>query len=337
VAEMMLAARFIGQAQVRIEERPVPTAGPGEILIKVDSCALCGSDRHGWSSGADVTPGHETSGTVVATGEGVAEPVPGTTGVVFLVDPCGACPSCRSGSPNRCLRKRAMYGFTAPGGLAEYIAVRANCFLPVAPEIPLDSSTALLDLFGTTSHAFRLSQWPGMRSVLVIGCGPIGLGAITVANAEGASHVVASDMSRDRLELARTAGAVVVDASAPESSTAMRDTVPDGFDVVIEAAGHPSAQRQALDLVAAGGVCVFIAHGAAPLELHPSADLIAREITVVGAEYFRPDEFPENHERVRAGTWDPSPLITHTFTLERTGDACEVFFSGASGKVLVRP
>jgi threonine 3-dehydrogenase len=333
----MRAARFVGQACVRVDEVPVPIPDADEIVVRVDSCALCGSDRNGWLSGSGVTPGHETSGTVVATGEDVVEPVTGTSGVVFLVDACGACLSCRSGSPNRCLRKRAMYGFTAPGGLAELVAVRASCFLPVAPEIPLGAATALLDLFGTTSHAFRLAQMPHMKSVLVIGCGPIGLGAITVAKAEGARLVIGSDVSRDRLALARTAGAFAVDASAPESATVIRDAVPDGFDIVIEAAGHPSTQREALDLVGPGGVVAYIAHGASLLEVHPSRDLIAQEITVVGAEYFRPDEFPENHERVRTGAWDPSPLITHEFPLERTDDACEAFFSGASGKVLVRP
>jgi threonine dehydrogenase-like Zn-dependent dehydrogenase len=332
----MLAARFTGERLVRIDRTPVPVPDPGEILVKVDSCALCGSDRRGWTNGSGVTPGHETSGTVVSTGRGVVEPVPGTTGVVFLVDACGACLSCRSGSPNRCLAKRAMYGFTAPGGLAEFVAVRASCFLPVAPEIPLDTATALLDLFGTTAHALRLADRPRMRSVLVIGCGPIGLGAITVAAAQGVT-VVGVDVSRDRLELARTAGANAVDGSAAESATALRDAAPDGFDVVIEAAGSSSARRQTLDLVAAGGVVVFVAHGASPIEVHPSPDLIAREITVVGAEYFRPDEFPENHERLRTGVWDPSPLITHTFSLERADEACDLFFSGASGKVLVRP
>lgn len=335
--ETMLAARFVGEGRVHVVEVPVPTPGADEILVKVDSCALCGSDRDGWSNGSGVTPGHETSGTVVAVGHGVVESVTGTTGVVFLVDACGACLSCRSGSANRCLRKRAMYGFTAPGGLAEYVAIRVNCFLPVAPEIPLSAATALLDLFGTTSHAFRLAQRPQMRSVLVIGCGPIGLGAIAIARAEGASPLVGTDISRDRLELARTAGASPVDAAAPAWGTEMRDLAPDGFDVVIEAAGRQTTQRQALDRVAPGGVVVFIAHGASPLEVHPSPDLIAREITVMGAEYFRPDEFPENHERVRTGMWDPSPLITHEFPLERADEACEVFFSGASGKVLVRP
>jgi threonine 3-dehydrogenase len=333
----MLAARFIGRGQVRIQEVPAPAAGPNEVVLKVDSCALCGSDRRGWSAGTDVTPGHETSGTVVAIGANVEEPVPGTPGVVFLVDACGHCGSCRTGCPNRCLGKRAMYGFTAPGGLAEYIAVAADCFLPVAPEIPLDAATSLLDLFGTTSHAFRISRWPAMRSVLVLGCGPIGLGAIAVATAEGASQVMATDISPHRLALARATGAVAVDASTPAFEAMIRQAVPEGFDVVIEGAGLPETQRQALDLVAAGGICVFIAHGASPLTMRPSADLIAREITVIGAEYFRPDEFAENHERVRTRTWDPAPLITHGFSLERSDEACETFFGGTTGKVLVRP
>jgi threonine dehydrogenase-like Zn-dependent dehydrogenase len=333
----MLAARFLGEGRVRVDDVPIPTPGAGEILVKVDSCALCGSDRRGWTNGSPVTPGHETSGTVVATGSGVVEPIPGTTGVVFLVDACGACLSCRSGSANRCLRKRAMYGFTAPGGFAELVAVRAGCFLPVAPEIPLNAATALLDLFGTTSHAFRLARQPPMGSVLVIGCGPIGLGAITVARAAGARHVVGIDLSRDRLELARTAGASPVEATVPGSETDVREIAPDGFDVVIEAAGSARTQRQALEHVAAGGVVVFIAHGASPFELHPSTDLIAREIAVIGSEYFRPDEFPENHERLRTGEWDPAPLITHEFPLERAEEACETFFGGATGKILVRP
>ena len=337
VTETMRAVRFIGQAQVRIDEMPMPTLDSDDVLIKVDSCALCGSDRHGWMGGSEVTPGHETSGTVVATGDAVDEPTVGTPGVVFLVNACGACRSCGSGSPNRCLRKRAMYGFTAPGGLAEFVVVNANCFLPIAPEISLRDATSLLDLFGTTSHAFRLAHRRESGSVLVIGCGPIGLGAITVAGERGARMIIGTDISRDRLELARTAGAVAIDASVPGSDRAIRDAAPDGFGVVIEAAGTPASQRQALDLVAPGGVVVLVAHSPAQLEVQPSADLISREVTLIGAEYFRPDEFPENHEKLRIGAWDPSYLITHEFPLGRTDEACEVFFSGASGKVLVRP
>ena len=125
---------------------------------------------------------------------------------------------------------------------------------------------------------------------------------------------------------------------AASSPDALRgDIAPEGFDVVIEAAGLPSTQRQAIELTAAGGVAVFIAHSESPVEVRASVDLIAREITVMGSEYFRPDEFPDNHERLRTGVLDPKPVITHTFRLEDLAEACDLFFSGGGGKVLVQP
>jgi threonine 3-dehydrogenase len=214
------------------------------------------------------------------------------------------------------------------------VVVRSSCFLPVDPKITLDAATALLDLFGTSSHAFRVAGRPHMRSVLVIGCGPIGLGAIAVARALGVSEVVGIDVSAPRLTLAQEVGAIALAASEPNGT---RDIAPDGFDVVIEAAGLPSTQRQAIESTAAGGVAVFIAHSGSPVEVRASADLIAREITVMGSEYFRPDEFPDNHERVRTGVLDPSPMITDAFALEDAAEACDVFFSAAAGKVLVQP
>jgi threonine 3-dehydrogenase len=333
----MRAARFVGHRRVEISEVPIPRVGTGEVLVRVDSCALCGSDRTGWVNGSSVTPGHETSGTVVAVGEGVADLRPGTRGVIFLVDACGACRSCRAGSPNRCLDKRATYGFTAPGGLAEYVAVDTGCFLPVADDVPLDVATALLDLLGTTSHALRSAGRRPLGSVVVIGCGPIGLGTIVMARSMGAASVIAVDVVRERLDLAATVGASPIDASDVVVVDTIRDAVPEGVDVVVEAAGSAETQRQALDVVGAGGVVLVVAHSAERLELRTSADLIQREVSIVGCEYFRPDEFADNQELLRSGSIDPRPLLTHRFPLERADEACETFFAASSGKVLVRP
>jgi threonine 3-dehydrogenase len=335
--ETMLAVRFVGRCRVEITEVPVPDVRPGAILVEVDSCALCGSDRAGWVSGSSVTPGHETSGTVVAVGSGVVEPKPGARGVIFLVDACDACRSCRAGSPNRCLDKRAMYGFTEPGGLAEYVVADARCFLPVAEDVGLDVATSLLDLIGTTSHAFRSSRRRHLGSVLVIGCGPIGLGAILVARSMRADAVVALDVVPERLDMAARIGASTIDARKDGLADAVRSAAPEGIDIVMEAAGRLDTQRQALDLVGAGGVVLVVAHSGEPLPVQASTDLIQREISLVGCEYFRPDEFAHNQQRLRSGTLDPRPLLTHRFPLERAGEACETFFGGASGKVLVGP
>jgi threonine 3-dehydrogenase len=332
----MLAARFAGDGRVVVEDRAVPEPGPGEVLIDVDSCALCGSDREAWTNGSEVTAGHEISGTIAALGDGVDAPEPGTPGVVFLVDPCEDCVACRAGSPNMCLAKRAMYGFTAPGGFAEYVTVRAACFLPVDPAIPLDAATALLDLFGTTAHAFRRAKRPGAESVAVVGCGPIGLGAIVVARALGVPTVVGVDVSPYRLKLAEVVGAFAV-SGTEDGKEATRRLAAEGFDVVIEAAGLPGTQRRAIEMAAPGGVVVLVAHSSQPLELMTSRDLVLRERALVGSEYFRPHEFAENHERMRSGELDPAAIITHRFPLELMEQACEAFFKGETGKVLIRP
>jgi threonine 3-dehydrogenase len=332
----MLAARFVGGAAVTLEERPVPTPGAGEVLVRVDACALCGTDVHAYRRGSDVVPGHETAGTVVALGDGIDEPAIGVAGVVYLVDFCGSCYSCRHGWTNLCTDRRRMYGFTAPGGFAEYLVVRAACFLPVGDGVGADAATALLDLFGTTAHAFRRAGGTA-SAVGVLGCGPIGLGAIAVARAVGARRVHAVDVAPYRLKLAERIGAMPLDARDGDVVDRILDAEPDGCDVVIEAAGQRETQRQAIDIAAPGGRAVFVAHGAEPLELWAHADLIARERSLVGAEYFPIGEFERVRRLMARGLLDPTPLQTHRFPLERIDEACRTFWRGESGKVLVGP
>jgi threonine 3-dehydrogenase len=334
----MRAARFAGDGMVALEEVAVPTPGQDELLVRVDSCALCGTDRAGWSRGSDVIPGHETSGTVAALGSDVVADVePGTRGVVYLVAACGHCAACRKGGRNACQRKDAAYGFTAPGGFAEYLVVRSDCFLPIDDAIPLDLATGLLDLFGTTSHAFARACRPDAGTVVVIGCGPIGLGAIAVARGLQIPVVVGIDLSPYRLSLASRLGAVPVDAWSVPPVDVVRDLVPDGFDIVIEAAGRASTQRMAIEMSGPSGVVVIVAHSEETLEIQTSPDLIAIERTILGSEYFPPGEFADVHEAVRIGRLDPAPVLTHRFPLDRIDEACRVFFGGDTGKVVVRP
>ena len=186
------------------------------MLIRVEACALCGSDRHALESGAPVTPGHETAGEVVETGPGVDAPRPGTRGIVYLVDFCGACAACRRGWTNVCLDRRRMYGFDASGGFADYQVVRAGCFVPVDPRVRPGQATALLDLLGTAGHALRRAGPPPPRRVLVLGCGPIGLGALAMSAALGIAERYGVDLAGHRLELVERLGAVPVDAAKGE-------------------------------------------------------------------------------------------------------------------------
>jgi threonine 3-dehydrogenase len=331
------AARFVGGGRVEIVELPVPEPGPGEVLVRVDACALCGTDRHALEHGAPVTPGHETAGEVVETGPGVDAPRTGTRGVVYLVDFCGACAACRRGWTNICLDRRRMYGFDAPGGFADYQVVRAGCFLPVDRRVRPGQATALLDLLGTAGHALRRAGPATPRRVLVLGCGPIGLGALAMAAALGVAERYGVDLAGDRLELAERLGAVPVDAARTDPVAFLRAAVPDGFDVVVEAAGRTETQRQALELAGPGGRVLVVAHNPRPLELRTSIDLIQREVALVGSEYFPVAELAANQALLLDGRVDPGPLLTHRFPLEELGAACDAFWSGRTGKVLIEP
>jgi threonine 3-dehydrogenase len=336
MTDTMMAARFSGKGQISLEERPIPRPGPHQLLVRVDSCALCGTDRGAFENGSDVTPGHEISGTVAAVGEGVENSLIGAPGVVYLVDFCGRCACCRIGRTNMCLNKHAMYGFTADGGYAEFVAVTAKCYLPTPPDLSLDNATALLDLLGTSGHAFRRVGREA-RSVAVIGCGPIGIGAIAVAVALRAETIVAIDISPYRLELAERLGAATVNAHNGDSVRTCLERLPSGFDVVIEAAGTTSTQQQAISLVSAGGTVAFVAHNHAPLPVDTLGQLIKYEKTLLGSEYFPIGEFHDNLSLVQSGLIPTDELLTHRFSLAEIDDAFTVFMSRRSGKVLVRP
>jgi threonine 3-dehydrogenase len=332
----MRAAAFLGGGRVEIQEHKVPEPGPGEVLVRVNACALCGTDREGFERGSAVVPGHETAGTVVRAG-GRGAPPEGTAGAVYLVEFCGTCFACQNGSTNMCLNRRRMYGLSAPGGFAEYLTVRADCFLPVEPSLSPDHATALLDLFGTTRHALLRAGAGAPPSLCVVGCGPIGLGAIAVGLAAGVERVYASDVSRYRLDLAARLGAVTIDAAASDTVEQLRTLEPGGCEVVIEAAGLSATQHQAIAMAAPGGRVMIVAHSRDTLQLRTSTDLIAREISLVGSEYFPIGEFPGTHALVADGGLNPAPILTHRFPLDDIQEACEEFFAGGTGKVVIHP
>jgi threonine 3-dehydrogenase len=170
-----------------------------------------------------------------------------------------------------------------------------------------------------------------------MGCGPIGLGAIAVARVLGAEVVYGIDVAPFRLELGRRLGARPVDAMESDVVQQLLGMEPDGCDVVIEAAGRTKTQRQAIELAAPGGRIVIIAHNDEPIEVATHGDLVARERSLVGSEYFPIGEFEEVHRLVAEGLLDPGPIQTHHFPLERFDEACRTFWSGEAGKVVVLP
>lgn len=334
----MRRAVFHGEGRITVEDAPMPEPGSGELLVRVYACALCGSDRGLWQDGNKTTPGHETAGIVVAVGPGAATPA-GTFGAVFLVAYCGRCALCLAGSRGACLTKEAMLGFNRDGGFAEYVTVPERCFLPLNPGLHPDNAVMLLDVVGTAMHAWRRSGYADdpPAAALVVGAGPIGLGCVLTLRAVDVPEVVAVDVAPYRLELAGRLGATVVEGGEGAVDR-VRTLLPDGgAPLVIEASGHPLAQRQALDLLAPGGKLVLVGHSRRPLEVWGSRDLIAPEKTMLGSEYFDNREFEANQALILNGTLDPTRTITHRFPLDEIEEAYRQFWGGETGKVLIYP
>ncbi|MBD2871672.1 zinc-dependent alcohol dehydrogenase family protein [Paenibacillus arenilitoris] len=337
VPQTMTVPLFAGQGKIEYGEKPVPRPGPGQLLLEVKANALCGSDRSQFYDGTKTTPGHEASGIVAAAGPGAKTAV-GTPGVVFLMDFCGECRSCKLGFTNQCLGKRADYGFSHDGGYGPYMVVNENVFFAVDPSIPLTEATMLLDIMGTGGHAIKRAQLVhgDIGSVLVAGAGPIGLGVLAMAKLllGEETPVFVMDYVQYRLDLAEKMGAIPVQLAGGNVKEAIRQAGLTGVDIAIDTSGKTAGRQSALDALNQRGVLVCVGHGQ-ELNLQVSGDLIATERAVLGSEYFQYDELELNHRLIKRHLPYLSQIITHRYGPDGIQEAYELFFKGDTGKVII--
>lgn len=323
------APLFKGDGRIEFERREYRPPEADELLIAPRANALCGSDRHFWVHGASHVPGHETAGVVVTAGDATTTPA-GTRGVIFLMDFCGTCRSCRVGATNQCLAKRADMGIADDGGFGPYEVVHESNFFPITDDVDAAAATMLLDVMGTSRHAIgrALAVRKDIESIYIAGSGPIGIGLLVMAKlllgADIPVHI--SDVSAWRLELAESFGGRPVDA------TNVADI--GRADIAFDSTGKTVARRAALDVLAKRGALVCVGHGETVV-LDVSGDLIGPERAVLGSEYFTFDLLPRNLELLRDNHDLISRVITHRFPVEEIGEACDLFFSGKTGKVVV--
>jgi threonine 3-dehydrogenase len=337
-ASRMRSPVFAGNRRIDFTEKPVPEPGPGELLLRVTANALCGSERPQFVDGAPVTPGHEAAGVVVAAGFGTRTPV-GTAGVVFLMDFCGNCRSCRLGLTNQCLAKRADMGFSRDGGYGPYELIHENIFFPV-PDTDLSptDATLLLDVMGTNGHALERCKLvrPDIESVLVMGAGPIGLGLLAMAKIILGQNipVAIADISPYRLKLAEQLGGRPVNVAEGSLDDGLAKHGLRPVDIAVDTSGKQVARESALRATAQRGALICVGHGEG-ISLKVSPDLIAAERSIVGSEYFRFNELPANLERLRQHKGYLRQIITHRFGPEQIRHAFELFFGGETGKVVI--
>jgi threonine 3-dehydrogenase len=329
---------------VELIERQVPEPGPGEVLLRVDAASICGTDLHlfhwdEWAAENLVPPrilGHELAGTVVGIGSGVTRVREGDLVGVESHLFCWECAQCRRGEMHLC-RDLRVIGVHVDGGFAEHVvipeanAVESNGLDPAV--------VALQEPMGNAVHAAFAEPIEG-RTVLVTGCGPIGLCAVGIARAAGAALVVATDTEPYRLELARTMGAdLALDASDPGTEARiMEATGGDGVEVVLEMSGSPRALDQALRVITRGGrvSLLGIFNGAVPIELSESVIMQGLRLHgIFGRRIY--DTWERTQALLRSGALDVTPIITHRLDLAEWPKAFELLASRHAGKVVLLP
>ncbi len=338
---MKALVKALAEPGLRIEDVPVPAVGRNDVLIRVLRTGVCGTDLHiyewdGWAQ-KNVSPplviGHEFSGEIVEIGSEVDDLDVGdiVSGEGHLV--CGKCRNCMAGRRVQCARTKGV-GVNYPGAFAEYIALPATNVWKHPDDIDL-AVAAIFDPFGNAVHTALAFPVLG-EDILITGAGPIGIMAAIVAQHAGARHIVITDVSPYRLDLARKVG---VTMAADTSQTPLKEIMADlgmreGFDVGMEMSGKPVALREMLGAMTHGGKVAMLG---LPAEQFPIdwAHLVLNMITIkgiYGREMF--ETWYEMSVLTQSGV-DISPVITHRFDAADYAAAFETVKAGKCGKVVL--
>jgi threonine 3-dehydrogenase len=334
-------------AGAEMREVPVPRPAAGEVLIRVEAASLCGTDLHiyRWDPWAqerltERLPqifGHEMAGRIVALGDGAN--ASGTLAIgtrvaaeTHLVD--GTCYQCRTGRAYVCANLRIL-GVDADGAFAEYMTLPAGNAWPsndLSPEI-----AAIQEPMGNAVHAAFVEEVTG-ETVLVTGCGPIGLMSIAIAKLAGATKVIATDINPERRRMATSMGAdLVLDAAGDVVAQVRAATGGVGADIVLEMSGAEPAIRQGFDAVTNGGRVSLLGLPSRPVTLDLNNEIIFKGLRVYGITGRRMFETWYRTQALLAQGLDLSPIVTHRLPLTRFHEAFELLAAGHAGKVVLLP
>ncbi|MGP6169900.1 NAD(P)-dependent alcohol dehydrogenase [Microbacterium sp. A204] len=323
------AAVLHGQGDVRVEERPVPIAGAGELQIRVLACGICGSDVHYFREGRigryvvdePMILGHESAGIVLAAGSDSDRWLIGKTVAIEPGVPCGQCEQCIRGRYNLCPDVRFLATPPVDGALSDVIVMPARWVHP-APDGMTAEVAAMAEPLSVGLWAARKANIAVGDRVLVTGAGPVGQLAAQVARARGA-HVEIFDVVESRLRVAAGLGIPTAD---------MTDAA---YDVLLECSGNQRAVDAGVAALAPAARVVLVGMGAPRVELDLGT-LQGRELSVTGTFRYA-HTYREALELLHSGVIDVKSLITHRYPLERVADALDAGRSDPNAiKVVVR-
>lgn len=336
----MKAVTYLGPDQpLVLSDMPRPEPGPGELLLKVKACGICGSDLHAYQAG--VVPegmvfGHEFVGEVAGIGEGVDDWRQGDRATALGALVCGQCAYCQAGRVEECEQIR-LIGFSHPGAYAEYVLCQAAASARIPGKVT-DAQAALVEPLAVGLAAFRDCQLPLAGNVLVIGAGVIGIAVAKWARFFGAEHVGVSDLDSARLERAGKVGATLtIDARQhADAVQAFRDKTGVSPDVIVECVGRPMLQ-QLVDVAPRGAHIVSVGAAMEPDSIAPHV-AAAKKVRLTFSFGYALEDFQFIIRMIESGRVSTEHLVSRSVALEETPGAFASLLSPNSEcKVIIKP
>jgi (R,R)-butanediol dehydrogenase/meso-butanediol dehydrogenase/diacetyl reductase len=332
----MRAVVVEGPRSLAVQPVPDPTPGPGELILRVAACGICGSDLH-LHQGGLLPPGsimgHEFSGEVVESRHGFRA---GEQVCALPSLSCGECQRCRSGLGAYCTRQRSIGLGTAPGAFAEYVAISARHAIRLPAGTPLELG-ALVEPLAVGLHAVATARLRPGALVAILGAGPIGLAILVWARHFGARHAIVCEPSEGRRELARRLGASEAVAPGGDFLGALSRLAPDGPDTVFEAVGVPGLIQQAIGSVGFRGRVIVAGVCHQPDTIAPLTSIL-KETSLHFVLAYEKDDFQYTVDMLEQDSIQPQALVTDHVALDAVAETFDALARPTTqSKVLVRP
>lgn len=344
--KIMKAAYLPGNSTVVIKDVVVPEPGHGQVLVRTKSSTICGSDiraiyREHLGKGPEgyqnKIAGHEPAGQVVKCGPGMKRFKEGDRVVLYHISGCGVCNDCRRGYMISCTSPhRAAYGWQRDGGMAPYILAEEKDLVLLPGELTYTDGAQVACGFGTVYEGLERIGVCGNDAVLVVGLGPVGLAALMLAKAMGASTLIGVDVTPERLKLAKDKE--LCDYAIPSDKDALARileiTGGRGVERSVDCSGHTLGRQLSIRAARKWGKIAFVGEGGT-VEFSPSPDIIHDQKTIYGSWVTSIWKMEELVERLVRWGIHPEELVTHRFTLDKAGEAYRLMAEGKCGKVAV--
>ncbi len=343
----MLGAILPGDSTTMLREFSMPTPGHGEVVIRMKSSTICGSDirciyhehlgkgPEGYQPG--MIAGHEPSGQIVEAGPGCRRFKAGDRVIVYHISGCGVCNDCRRGYMISCTSQyRRAYGWQRDGGMAEYLLAEEKDLVLLPDELSYSDGAQVACGFGTVYEGLEKIGISGNDAVLVTGLGPVGLATAMLCRAMGAQKIYGIEVIDERLAIAKNTGLFDEVIKAGETNVEqIRDlTGGNGVEKSVDCSAHAKARLTCIQAARKWGKIVFLGEGGT-VEFQPSRDIIHDQKTIYGSWVTNIWRMEELVERLVRWNIKPETLITHRFKLENVDEAYSLMASGKCGKVAV--